>query len=380
MALMNPKVVINSEENNILKFTLSDVHTSLANSLRRIVLSEIDTIVFKTFPHSENNVDITINTTRLNNEIIKQRIGCIPIHINDDKFPYEDYLVELDVKNDSDTIIKCTTENFKIKNAVTNKYLPQNVVKEIFPPDIFTGDYIPITRIRPKLSENIDSEHLQLTAKLGIGKAKDDGMYNIVSTCCYGFTLDKVKASDEWNNKEKELNKNGLTEEEIDFEKKNWFLLEAKRKTIPNSFDYSIETIGVFSNFQIVYKACDIMISKCKNFISYVNNLENDNNPVEIEINENSTVENEYKVTLHNEDYTIGNPLVYFLYEKYYIKEKTLSFVGFNIPHPHIPKGVIRIAFENIVDPSVIVEYMINAAENVIDIFEKIQKEFNQQE
>tara|TARA_B100000424_G_C22945740_1_gene503439 strand:+ start:8596 stop:9738 length:1143 start_codon:yes stop_codon:yes gene_type:complete len=379
MALMNPKVVINSQENNILKFTLSNVHTSLANSLRRIILSEIDTVVFKTFPHSENNVDITINTTRLNNEIIKQRIGCIPIHINDINFPYQDYLVELDVKNDGDTIIKCTTENFQIKNITTNKYLPQNIVKEIFPPDVLTGDFIPITRIRPKLSENIDSEHLQLTAKLTLAKAKDDGMYNVVSTCSYGFTLDKVRASDEWNKIEKEMKTNGSTQEEIDFEKKNWFLLEAKRITLPNSFDYCIETIGVFTNFEVIYKACDIMISKCETFISYINTLENEDNPVKIENNENSTIENEYKITLHNEDYTLGNPLVYFLYEKYYIKEKTLSFVGFNVPHPHIPKGVIRIAFENMVESSIIVEYLKDAAESVIDVFKNIQKDFDQE-
>ena len=101
---MEPVVKINSEENNTLLFTMSDINHSLANSLRRIILSDIPTIVFRTFPHSESKVDITVNTTRLNNEILKQRIGCIPIHITDSDFPYEEYVVEVDKKNDSDVI------------------------------------------------------------------------------------------------------------------------------------------------------------------------------------------------------------------------------------------------------------------------------------
>ena len=56
--MMEPKITITSEESNVLNFTLSDTHFSLANSLRRIVLSEIPTLVFRAFPHSESKIDI----------------------------------------------------------------------------------------------------------------------------------------------------------------------------------------------------------------------------------------------------------------------------------------------------------------------------------
>ena len=49
----------------------------------------------------------------MNNELIKQRLSCIPIHINDKDFPYKDYLLEVDVKNDSEDVVYVTTENFK---------------------------------------------------------------------------------------------------------------------------------------------------------------------------------------------------------------------------------------------------------------------------
>lgn len=372
MAMMNPKITINSEENNTLQFTLSNLHHSLANSLRRIALSDVPTLVFRTFPHNESKVDIIVNTTRLNNEILKQRIGCIPIHITDTDFPYEEYVIECDKKNDGDLIVLCTTHDLKIKNISTDKYLSDTATREIFPPDPITGDYIPITRLRPKLSENISGEQLQFNARLDIGTAKQDGMYNIVSTCAYGNTMDSVKANDVWNERKNQLQKDGVSEEDIDFEYRNWLLLDAKRITIPNSFEFTVESIGVFTNFAIMYKSCDIMIQKCKHFMELL-----ESGDVEIKGNENTTVNNEFVVTLKNEDYTLGNVLVYFLYEKYFVKDKTVSFVGFKVPHPHIPDSIIRIAFESVSsDKTTAIQYLTNAAQDVITTFTNIQENF----
>lgn len=370
----SPNVKIISEENNTLKFTLSNTHYSLANSLRRIILSDIPSVVFRTFPHEDSKVNITINTTRLNNEILKQRIGCIPIHITDVDFPYKEYSIEIDEKNDTDTIKMCTTEHIKMKNIVTDKYLSSTAVKEIFPPDLITNDYIPITRLRPKLSENLEGEQLQLNATFDIGTAKEDGMYNVASTCCYGNTVDEVKANDIWNDKQIELEKNGMEKQDVSLEKANWEALDKKRIFLENSFDFTIETVGVFSNFSLVFKSCDVMIVKCKNF----NNLL-EGGKINIEKNEDSTTNNEYIITLENEDYTLGNALVHFLYEIYFKKQNDVSFVGFRVPHPHIPNGIIRIAFNSAVeDNSTVIQCLLNASNNVIETFTNIQSNFKE--
>jgi DNA-directed RNA polymerase II subunit RPB3 len=369
---MEPNIKINSEENNNLLFTMTNINHSLANSLRRLILSEIPTFVFRTFPHNESKVDIITNTTRLNNEIIKQRLGCIPIHIDDNDFPYQEYVVEVNKQNDTDTIQLLTTEDFMVKNISTDKYLSANAVKEIFPPDLITGDYIPITRLRPPLSDNIQGEHIQFNAFFDQETAKHDGMYNVVSTCAYGATMDLVKANDIWNDKKKELVKTDISEEDVAFQKANWFLLDAKRITVPNSFDFIIESVGVFSNFKIVNKACEIMIQKCNNFISML-----EKGDIEIEKTENTTISNEFTITLKNEDYTLGNALNYFLYEKYYLGDKSISFVGFSVPHPHIPNGIIRIAFENVTDDNqLVLQYLTNSALDVITTFTNIQNKF----
>jgi DNA-directed RNA polymerase subunit L len=178
-----------------------------------------------------------------------------------------------------------------------------------------------------------------------------------------------------WNDKQKELVKDNTDQEEIDFQKANWFLLEAKRINVPNSFDFIVESVGVFSNFSIIYKACDIMIQKCNKMIKDLTD-ESDVNDIIIEKNTNSTVENEFIITLKNEDYTLGGALNYFLYERFYEGNESLSFVGFRVPHPHIPNGVIRMAFNKDEDSARVSQNLIQGAEDIITTFTNIQNKF----
>jgi DNA-directed RNA polymerase alpha subunit len=48
---MNPRIEAKSvsEDDGVLKFTLSGVNVSLANSIRRTILSDIPCVVFKTY-------------------------------------------------------------------------------------------------------------------------------------------------------------------------------------------------------------------------------------------------------------------------------------------------------------------------------------------
>ena len=194
---MNPHVDLLNNKDNQLSFTLNGVNVSLANAIRRTILSDIPTLVFRTTPYEENKATIITNTSRLNNEIIKQRLSCIPIHISDiESFPIKNYQLEVNIENNTDTILFVTTKDFLIKDLSANKYLSEAKTREIFPPDDYTGNYIDFVRLRPKASEELPGEKIHLTCEFSIGKAKEDGMFNVVSTCAYGFTpdLDKMDA------------------------------------------------------------------------------------------------------------------------------------------------------------------------------------------
>ena len=336
---MNPVVSNKSEENGVLKFTLSGVNLSYANAIRRIILSEIPCIVFKTTPYEQNKATIYANTTRLNNEILKQRLSCIPIHIDDLAFPIEDYILEVNEKNNTDTIKIVTSNDFKIKNIKNGKYLSKEAVSKIFPPDPISNSHIDFVRLRPKLSDDIDGEQIHLECYFSISNARDDGMFNVVSCSSFSNTIDPIAAKQAWDEKEKQLRSENQTSDDIAFIKKDWYVLEALRFFKPDSFDFIIETIGVFENEEIVKKASMIMIEKLQTF----NKIIQENGRAYISHIRDTTVPECYDIKLEGEDYTLGKVVEYILYEYYYLKNK-ISYCSFRKPHPHISESYIRIS------------------------------------
>lgn len=367
---MEPSVLDMNESKNTLHFTISNINVSFANAIRRIILSDIPTVVIRTFPYEKNDAEFLINTSNLNNEIIKQRLSCIPIYINDLTTELNDYIIEVDVNNKTDQLIYVTTADFKIKNTKTDKYLTDEAVNKIFPPNQITKQYIDLCRLKPKYSESLKGEHIKFNAKLSIGTAGENGSFNVVSTCTYKNSPNKYEIDQQREQKLSELQAKYSNEEDIKFNLNDWSLLDAKRIFIPDSFDFIIKSIGVFTNYEIVINSINIIIERLNKvkelFIapnSYIN-------PSKI------TIANSFDITLINEDYTIGKILEYSLYELYYIGDKSLTFCGFTKPHPHINNCFIRIAFKEVVENDAIVNYIINAIETAIAYFKKLLPHF----
>jgi DNA-directed RNA polymerase II subunit RPB3 len=67
-----PKVKILSLASHELRFILSDTDTSMANTLRRIMIAEVPTLAI-------DLVEFHENTTVLNDEYIAHRLGLIPL-------------------------------------------------------------------------------------------------------------------------------------------------------------------------------------------------------------------------------------------------------------------------------------------------------------
>ena len=119
-----PEVENGADNKGMLTFTIKNTNVSIANALRRIILSDIKTVVIDT---DDDSINISENTTRFHNEILKQRLGCIPVHITEfDNI--ENLQLELHQQNNKDSLMYVTTSDFKIKDIVTNKYLAFKVV------------------------------------------------------------------------------------------------------------------------------------------------------------------------------------------------------------------------------------------------------------
>jgi DNA-directed RNA polymerase subunit L len=409
------KPIISNYNNNKeeqFTFTLEGCNVSFANAIRRIILSDINQYVFKTFPHAENRANFSVNTTRLHNELLKQRLGCIPIHhlhtIDGFHAGYSNYVVELDVKNDSETIRYVTTEDFKVKKAknieksggshddddVVYEYLPESTVRKIFPPDSISGQYIEFARLLPKLSSNTTSgEALAFTCTIEISNAKFDGMYNVAHTCSYSCTPDEKEIEKQWKVKEKTLRESfesvsalESVPEQLAHAKKNWELLEAQRIFIPDSFDFVIETVGVYTNVQLVTKACDIMIKKCEKLLADIEHSSSNStsgssirmkNVIE-PANELTTMKNAFCINLIGEDYTIGKAVEFLIFSNYYNRpDGVASFCGFKKPHPHSPDSFIIVAFKETTEFSKVQEHVSKVITECISIFKSLFESFN---
>lgn len=367
---MEPRINILTEDDNILKFRLSGVDVSLANAIRRIILSDIPCYVFRTTPYSENKATIFINTSRLNNEIIKQRLTCIPIHISDPEFNFKDYKLEIDVKNDSDTIRIITTEDFRIKNISTDKYLSKEGLRKIFPPNTISNEYIDFVRLRPKISDNIDGEHLKMECLLDVGYAKQDGAFNVVSCCSYGNSPDAIAQNKAWSEKESKLRSEGENKEEIEYNKNDWMALDANRYFVKDSFDFVIETLGIYENRELVKMACQIMIEKLNKFAESI-----EKGP-ELISNIDTTIKNCYEIILKSDDYTVGKALEFVLYNKYYIEKKELSYCGFRKPHPHIDISLIRLAFKAQTEKLEVGSMLFKVVDDLITLYRNLETMF----
>tara|TARA_Y100000996_G_scaffold414815_1_gene406910 strand:- start:1818 stop:2993 length:1176 start_codon:yes stop_codon:yes gene_type:complete len=368
-----------SEEGNVMKFTLRGINTSIANGLRRTIIGDIPILGFRGFPHEKNDINIEVNTGRLNNEILKQRISCIPIHSLTAEQPYDELIFILDIKNDTNELIYVKTSDFKIKNVKTDKYLDESIVKKILPPDDITGDYILITRLLPKISDEIPGESLKLTAKLTVNTAGDDGVYNVVSCCAYMNTPDKIKQDDGWQDMLKNLPEEERQPSKISIKKSDWYTHHAKRLFVADSFDFKLETLGVYENNQIMQKACDIIVNKLEIIKDGMSNRDEFNRMLHKQ--SNSTIENSYDITLFNDNYTVGKILEYILHIIYYKEMGILTYVGFRKTHPHDSHSLIRIAFKEDVkfddEYRMVSELFSNSCDKAIKIFQAISDEFD---
>lgn len=370
---MNPTLTHLSEDHDLMKFSLSHINVSLANALRRTIINDIPIVVLGTEIYQDNKCKIDINTGRLHNELVKQRLSSIPVFISDEKemetFP-DKYILVVDVKNDTDVMKYATTEDFKIRQKDGEKFLSVDEVRSIFPPDTMTRDYIDFVRLRPRIGDSIPGEQIKLTCEFSISSAKTNGMYNVVSKCTYGNTPDLEKGDEAWEERQQKLAEENATKDEIEFQKRNFFLLDAQRYYIPDSFDFQIQTVGVFDNKKLIKKACSILRNS---FLTMHKDLESDVVPIRPSL---TTIENSYDITLIDTDYTIGKVLEYFLYDKYYIDEKILVFCGFKKVHPHDSDSIIRVAYKDPTEKHILKQHLRDVCVSAAELFHKIDKMF----
>jgi DNA-directed RNA polymerase subunit L len=312
-------------------FEAHNIDLSILNAIRRIILTDIPVIGFQ---GEENpSLDIIVNTGPLHNEFILHRFGCIPINFKEDEidtFESNDYIFELDVKNESDIMVNVTTHNFTIQKKETKMSVKE--VLSLFPVDSISKDPILITRLR-------QGEHLHLKGVAFRKTARDHGGYT-PAICSFQFIQDPAIAT------------------------KSLEILDRERAYIKNDRGdpiavlFEIEQISSLTPKYLVLKSFEILMNKLHMVMQEIYNPQS--KKVTFSYNDENKRSGEFLFS--EEDDTLGNFLQSMMYT-HYIREKnltshnrTISYIGYVCPHPLDFTMILRITFEKIEDEKQIPE------------------------
>jgi len=101
-----------------VRFTLASTHVSYANTLRRLILTGVETVSFRadmTSTGTTTDVIVKRNDTPMTNEMLAARIGLLPIHVEEPlKWRDNEYQFRINVSGDSDQVRHVTASDFEI--------------------------------------------------------------------------------------------------------------------------------------------------------------------------------------------------------------------------------------------------------------------------
>lgn len=178
------KFKIISRTGNLLEFDLTNAHASLANALRRIMISEVPTMAF-------HNLTIIENDTVFPDEYLAHRIGLIPIDVDPSGFESSDepnrLRFRLNIQNASNEIIPLYSDSIEwIRDEGQ-----ENIALKIKPGVL-------ICKMAPG-----NTISMEIEAERGIGKKH--AKWSPVSICTYRLMPKIVIEKDFFGEEAKEL-------------------------------------------------------------------------------------------------------------------------------------------------------------------------------
>ena len=366
---MNISKPIISEDERTYQFTLSPIQVSYANTLRRLILTGVETIAFRsdmTSTGSTTDVEVKQNDTPMTNEMLADRIGLLPLCIPDPLQWKEDrYLFVLNATGNKDNMTHVTASNFVVKEFISTEDSKEEYEKQekkevivqsapFFPPNPLTGQTCLIATL-PRVVGSAP-QGIHIIAKATKGTGREHARFSPVSQCSYEYTLDtnpvrqetmftqwlasakKIGALEEDSERYKELKREFNT-----MQIKRCFQINEKGE--PYSFDFTIETVGCLTVPYIVKRACEVGENMCSRYV----NLQQGDVPPEITISSSDSRIIGYDFLVRGHDHTLGNLLQTWLVEHHIegTAEPKITYAGYCVPHPLRDEMVLRIGVED---------------------------------
>ena len=173
------KIRIIEMDGNFMRFVVEGIDPSLANTLRRIILSEVPTMAI-------DEVVIIENSSVLHNEILALRLGLIPLKTDLDSYNLPE---ECSCKSEFGCPLcrSTLTLDVQAKDGVRTVYSGDLIPED---PDVApVSDKIPIVKLAP-------GQRVRLEAYAKLGRGKDHAKWQPVSLCIYRY-MPQIKIDEE---------------------------------------------------------------------------------------------------------------------------------------------------------------------------------------
>jgi len=379
-------IATSTSDKNTWHFRLTPTHVAYANTLRRLVLTEVETVGFRadmTENGSTSDVLISKNTTPMTNEMLAHRIGLLPIYVPEPlKFEADKFLFKLEEKNEKDVSRSITCSDFtvyelKTSSSISNKSETadneenesknntihtvqegdtkvQVPTERFFPPHPISRSTCLIATFKPTIYGSSTADNISLIAKASLGTGRDNARFIPVSQCSYVYSRDsnpeKIRAMyEKWLVQHKKVMPESLKEDperakvlEREFntmEVAKVFLTDEKGE--PYSFDFTVETIGILSVPYIIQRACEVGEAHCLKYSSI-----GEKTMDSVKIQPADARIRGFDVLFGGEDHTLGNLFQTWL-DQNMVGKGVVSFVGYKIPHPLRDEMLLRIGVED---------------------------------
>lgn len=341
-------------------FTLSPTHVSYANTLRRLIMTGVESVAFRadmTNVGTTTDVTIRANTTPMTNEMLAHRIGLLPITVKDPlKWNPDRYAFKLTATGDKDKPKDIFAGDFIVTEKVPTEDEPVQVpTEQFFPPNRITGETCLIATLYPG-----ETQKLELVARATIGTGRENARFQPTQQCSYEYTRDpdplkKQALFERWLTDAKKVNVTG-----VDKESEQYKMLDREFNTMevarcymkddrgePYSFDFTVETVGPLDVPYIVQRACDVGEAMVSRYV----NIEKGELPEEMQITPSNSRVLGYDFMIRGHDHTLGNMLQTYLEEKHIDNTATgttkITYVGYTVPHPLRDEMLLRIGVED---------------------------------
>ena len=219
-----------------------NVKISMANAIRRAVLSDIETYIMD--PHKTTFFE---NNSILNNEFLSHRLSLIPIVLNIPNINYDNLVFICNKKNEDENIMSVYASDFTCMDSETKDVIDNSLIFK-YPSILFA-----------KLKVN---QYFSFESRLSMNTAFHGGSaYMAVSKCVYTFKIDDAKVKDEIKTMNESDKISFFTQ---DVER----IYEKNTAGEPSVYQFIIESIGFYDALTISILSVRGLISRLESIKS----------------------------------------------------------------------------------------------------------------